>query len=392
MPVLIVPEVAAVVIALLVLLCLLAVRQLMVALSQALPDWHIPGFGSIAGHVASAADRVYQFVLSQLGSALSAMVRLLSMPIQYFTWLFSGISDALAQAYRLGAHLVTVVIPSTIHALTGLINYVQAHAIAYAASLYRLAIAATVAAEARVTGLISYVQAHIAAYALSLYRSALVLLAAAEARLAALISYVQIAVVHYADFLYSQAVALVAAAEARALAHALSLYHSAVALVESRYRAAIAYADAAIGAAITALQQHEHVLIGKALAAVWPRVIANVDSAIAVADKDFADAIADLKAIGRAVPTDAAGAIAGTALGIAALVKLAEDCVMPNCRNLSKYGRDIQSLFGVVEGAMLIGLLAECAHDPAGVADEARSVLSPVLTGAGDLVRAGASL
>lgn len=105
------------------------------------------------------------------------------------------------------------------------------------------------------------------------------------------------------------------------------------------------------------------------------------DSALAV-HPDFAGMRSDLEAaaavfgIGQpaitalisrvpsAAPASLPGAEAAHAAITRVLTKTMEDCVAPNCRDTSKFGRDLQSLFGLVEGAAFLAFLAFIIRDP----------------------------
>lgn len=142
---------------------------------------------------------------------------------------------------------------------------------------------------------------------------------------------------------------------------------------------AIGYTDTQVGKAIHTAETTAVTAAGvlvtdldhaaaAAVGAVWPGVIGAVDELSDVLGSDLADIGQAVRAIPRAVPTDLAAALAGvTALAIPA-VRYMRDCGVPNCRNLSAVGRELQGLFGLVEGVAFLGVLGELVHDPAGAA------------------------
>lgn len=86
--------------------------------------------------------------------------------------------------------------------------------------------------------------------------------------------------------------------------------------------------------------------------------------------------------IGRvptAAPDTAPAAAAAESAITRVLTKTMADCVAPTCRDLSKYGRDLKDLFGLVEGAAMIAFIAEMIRDPVGTARVTVDVLEPPL-------------
>lgn len=378
---------AAVLIAILGMLLINGYEQFVRGTSNLVPDWHIPGFGSPRQWWNAAANALLTGLVGTFGMTLAPLAQFVQIPVRWLMKHITGWLTAGLAILNVLTYLRTALIPWVLnHAVTyatslyhaalnyaahlhavavGLINYVQAHLVALISAVESAVLAALVAARAELLALINYVQAHLVALLSAVQTALVAAIVAARAELLALIDYVQAHVIGYID----------------QLVHELA--------GELAYTKAwlIAYCDAKVAAVVNAAVQGEHVLLGRALAGIWPRVIASVDGAIDVAGEDFRDVVADLKAIPRAIEDNPAVAAAGAATAIDALVKLARDCVMPNCRNLSGVGRELQSLFGIVEGDLLIGLLAEAAHDPEAVARGALDVARPILDGAVSIVR-----
>lgn len=129
--------------------------------------------------------------------------------------------------------------------------------------------------------------------------------------------------------------------------------------------------------------------IGKALADTWPDVITAADGAIAAAGTGLADVTDALRAIPRAVPTSVVEAIAAVTGVSVAATRLAEDCTIPNCRNLSGLGQDLLDLLGVLEDGAFLAMIAALVADPAGTSREVADVLTPI---ADTAIGAGKSL
>lgn len=139
-----------------------------------------------------------------------------------------------------------------------------------------------------------------------------------------------------------------------------------------------AYSAAAIDKAINLVDVEG----AKVLAAAWPGIIDDVDALAGVVAADLPDIGAALRSIPRAIPTDIAGALAAAgALAIPA-IRYMRECGVPNCRNLSKYGRDLAELSDLVGAGALLAMLAEIVTDPAGAARDTESAAGSLLTGA----------
>lgn len=164
--------------------------------------------------------------------------------------------------------------------------------------------------------------------------------------------------------------------------------------------ASVGLIDAGITKAITVSEAYTLGQIGQVihlvdvdgvreLAAAWPGVIDDVDALVGVVSTDLPDIAAALRSIPRAVPTDLTGALAAAgALAIPA-IRYMRECGVPNCRNLSKYGRDLAELSNLFGAGALIALLAELVTDPEGAARDTVGVLGTVL---GDAVGAARDL
>jgi hypothetical protein len=167
--------------------------------------------------------------------------------------------------------------------------------------------------------------------------------------------------------------------------------HEAETLATALAGQALATAEAyAVNAAATAaddateaLNLAAHVSVG----AVWQGIITDVQDVITTADQDFADVVTDLQSIATSVPIDIAGAIAATAAITAPLLKLAKDCTIPNCRNLSGLGQLLADLFSDATDVALAALIVEMVDSPTQAAQDISDVLGPVASGVIDGAR-----
>lgn len=182
----------------------------------------------------------------------------------------------------------------------------------------------------------------------------------------------------HSDRLYHEATAYADSAAAAATTYAHSLYKAAVADTTRDVAAAEAQAKAYTATALAATAGAITDGLVKPVEAVWGEVADATTGAITAAEGGLAGVTAGLRSIAGVNVGDLAGvgALAGaTAL---TLTRFLRDCGVPNCRNLSGIGRDLQSLFAFAEDGALIALLAAMITDPAGTATEVEDVLGPL--------------
>ena len=195
------------------------------------------------------------------------------------------------------------------------------------------------------------------------------------------------------------------AAEARALTVATGHYVMTVLAGElARVDAALSYLagriDTVYGAAVTAARGYaieaEHAAIATVdttaaavAGTVWPDITADADALAGQLATDLPDLRALVDAIPRVRPLDLAGALAGVGALEAVMTRYLRDCGVPNCRNLGKFGHDLQALFGLVEDGALFALLAALITDPGDTVRPLHDFLAPI---AGDAVAAGRAL
>lgn len=111
---------------------------------------------------------------------------------------------------------------------------------------------------------------------------------------------------------------------------------------------------------------------------VWDDLTKAVSGAVAVAGSDFADARGWLGGIATGAISDVAGLTALAVATAGAVATLAEDCVIPNCRNLGGLGHLLEDLLGAVGTGAIMALIVEMAQDPEGAAQDVTNVLGPV--------------
>lgn len=101
-----------------------------------------------------------------------------------------------------------------------------------------------------------------------------------------------------------------------------------------------------------------------ALAPSYQGIRQDLEAAAAVFGVGQPGITALIKQLPSTAPANLPGAEAATGKALRVLTKTMEDCVAPNCRDTSKFGKDLQSLFGLVEGAAFLAFLAFIIKDP----------------------------
>lgn len=100
------------------------------------------------------------------------------------------------------------------------------------------------------------------------------------------------------------------------------------------------------------------------LTAIWPdisAVIPELEGVIGTGDADILDALGRIDWTIPANLTGVASLLGVTSLTLARYLK---DCGIPNCQNLSQFGRDLQDLLAIANSASFLGFIVELIRDP----------------------------
>lgn len=143
------------------------------------------------------------------------------------------------------------------------------------------------------------------------------------------------------------------------------------------------FATAAVSTALGVLATD----VESAVAAVFDGLIIDVGALQDVIATDLPDIRALVDAIPTSLPVSIAGDLALSIAVSRVAIRYMEKCGIPNCRNLSKVGRDLQQLFGAIEGAGFLALIGYMVSDPDGAAHEAADVLGGIAGGLVDAAR-----
>lgn len=380
MPLLAVPAALAVILAIMCVLVIYGGQAIGKLVSYVVPNWHIIGLGNLRTTVEDGINVAVAYASDALDHLIAPAVTWTLGWVSRFVGLYDKILSAVATVRGVATWIVTTYIPREVSALGRAITAARVAAEAYAATKvaglakivaadltkaerYALAkvdsLAATVAHD--VTSLEAYARTEVAGLAKTVAADLTKSEAYAKALLAGVVS---------------TAAADLAKAEAYAAAQTAGLAKVVVQDVTALGGQIIAAEQTAVSTALGVIATD----IDNVTAPAIEALDGAVAGALGVAGTDFPDITSWLKGI----PLDGITSIAGvTALSLSvtgALAKALEDCVMPNCRNLSGLGRDLQALLGLVEDASFLGLIVALITDPEGAARDIESGLGGLAT------------
>ena len=118
----------------------------------------------------------------------------------------------------------------------------------------------------------------------------------------------------------------------------------------------------------------------QAVSHVWPDAAQDIGALRDELGADFPWLSDLLGALGGLGAAGMAGALIRSIAGTEAITRLATDCIVPNCRNLSGLGADLSQLLSDVSIAAMIAWLIFAVTDPAGWAAETYDVAGAPLT------------
>lgn len=375
-----IPVVAAVLIALMALLLMYGLKEFGKAIAQIFPSSIGVSVASIhpRAWVLAGVDALEAGISWVLGDVIRPMINLVEGPVLAVVTFAEGIDRAISEAADGFEWLINDGLPALRAGLVGLISAVETSVKRVALALYHDAISTLSAVETRLMGLISAVESRALSYALGLYHDAIGTLSAVETRLLARIAQVDAAVTGdvaravagVESKLLADIGAVSGAAKAdlgTALAYAASQANNALTAAEGY---AATTASAAVGVLVTD--------VDNALAPVATGLIDDVGSALGVIGTDFPDVSGLLRDVDLTRLGELAGGLAGTMTIVRALTRLAEDCTVPNCRNLSQFGRVLQDLLAAVEGAGFLAWLIAMITDPGPAATATEDALGGI--------------
>ena len=354
-------EILAAVMAILLIVGALLIARL---IANLLPDIHIPLVGSLRGLVNSATSSVISGAQSAWELAGDGAYWLIVAPVVFTYHLISG---GINLAENIGWKLATIIrvtIPGTLTVAMQFAQSVEDTVKSLFAAGLALAAQQLANAQAALTSLISEIHAGLSADIINLDNTLTNAISAVDGTLSAAITTSLGEAYAFTTRVEATVEGDLHALASVVTADVLAVEHLAVAEIGQALSAAEAFAVTAAGVAahdaVTALDA----VTETSVAAVWQGVITDVDNVITAAEQDFADVVTDLQSVARAVPADIAGAITATLALSIPMLKLAERCVIPNCRNLSGLGQFLADLFTDATDLALVALFTELATNP----------------------------
>lgn len=166
----------------------------------------------------------------------------------------------------------------------------------------------------------------------------------------------------------------------QATSYAGGLFSTAERDIAAALSTAEGFATTAINGATGILTTDIDQLISQAYAPI----ATDVDTAVAGAIGAAGDIDIDIVSALKSIPLGAIASIAGvTALAGTTALTLArflEECGIPNCTNLSQYGKDLQAILGVVNDASFLEFIVELAQHPSEADSVVQSTFGDVFT------------
>ena len=116
----------------------------------------------------------------------------------------------------------------------------------------------------------------------------------------------------------------------------------------------------------------------QAVSHVWPDAAQDIAALKQTLGADFPWLNDLLGALGGLGSVGIAGALIRAIAGAEVVTNLADQCIIPNCRNLSQFGQDLQDLLSAASEAALLAWLVFLVADPQGWANDMATVAAPV--------------
>lgn len=382
MPVVALAAIDAISIAITAALLIWALAYFVNVISQMIPNWNIPLLGNIRNAVAGAAQSVESTMSHYLHSAITPLENVLLWPVNVVETLFTKIYNSIATIHNVVGWVARALIPSILAAaeqfaqaevgalsaelnggLTNAINYTTAaaaDAVGYA-DAYTDVVIANVRTD--MNNIENFLGAQI--------QQAVALAQQEVGNVVTELSQVE-------DFLGAQIQQAVALASQEVSTLGGQLTADIVNTLTVSEQFAQNTATAAIGALVTDLDQQ----LTQDASAIWSGIQTGIGAVDGVIDNALPDILSGLRAIPGSIPTSLPAAITASLAISIPMLKFMEQCGIPNCKNLSQYGRDLQGVLGLAEDIGFMALFIALATDPEGAADEVANVLGPVLNGA----------
>lgn len=147
--------------------------------------------------------------------------------------------------------------------------------------------------------------------------------------------------------------------------------------------AADTYTDVQIGDLIT----KENADMTQALQGVWGEFTDQISQLKDELATDDPAAAKDISTLSDLVPHTAPLAAVAAIAAVTSLLRTTLRCTIPQCRNLSKFGKDLAALMSLVGDASFLALLIELAKNPTSGAQAVHDIFTPITDTATTAIR-----
>lgn len=381
MPVLALPALAAIVIALAALLIYVGGPYLARFISQLVPDWHIPSFGSLRDFVSGAIGDAINVLQDWLDAALKPAAQIISYPFVAVDNLFRAAVGALDDLRKLSSWIVKTMVPAAVaNALAHARAYTDALQHRMGALIERIVAALTAdiaAARAYASAIVSDLQHRMGRVITDVANALRADIAAVRDYATGLVAQLQ----RYVDTQLAKLLATLTASIAAVDAFAHAAYNDTIGRITTAVRQLEADITVAAQQAVHDAVTDVETTVAAGISVVWPDVVAGVEGAIDGAAGGFDWIRDELAKLDLSKVTDLAGLAALSGISAAVLTRYLRECGMPNCRNLSGLGRDLQALLSLVEGVEMFGWIRELISNPEGAAHDLADEMSGLVNG-----------
>ena len=385
-----IPGLAAVAAALVALLIIFALVSFMQAMAHIVPvDWPIIGhtLRNMFLAVAAVGSAAAQWLMCDI---IRPIINIVMNPIVNFIKMLDSLEHFARSMAGSWGWLLDVQLPRLLAVAEGYAAHLVGAARTYALALVHNLAAAIVrditAVRAYAAGLVHHWVLELEhaiglarAYALALVHHYVLAL---EHDIAAVESHV-IAYARAGDQALGRTIHAVEGEVATITATTVKLISSGVA---NAIKVSEAYTAAEVSRAIHLVDVDA---VAKA-ATVFDGAIVDVGHLIDTIGTDLPDIGASLRSIATDVPGDLAAALTMTGALSIPMLRFMRECGVPNCRNLSQFGRELRDLLGALEDGALIAFLAMLCTDPQAatrfVVDDIGGIIDGAVGAARDLM------
>lgn len=355
---------AAVIAALLAIIFILAWNTFGAALVHAI-SVDIPYVGNVLGDLVELAlDGAYAIVAALMDYIVAPIENFIIRPIEAIQNPINALEYAVGQLASGMQSIVTGIIPAAVTALANLSGTIGSGAstlifndINETTGRFSLEIDA-------ISGRVDSDFTSAESYAHALFEQAMATTAAVGLSAAEISNIADNVATSIVDASLSNINGLINTGVATATGYADTL----AAGIEADIARAVATAEAFATTAIAGVKGIDTVDVDNVVAAAIGAIATELPAAVVGAIDTAGDWGADIIDGLRDIPLAKIGSLAGVAALAGAttlsFARYLEECGIPNCENLSQYGKDLQSLLGLVGDASFLALLVELIEHP----------------------------